>query len=904
MYKKTIQTIIFVLILIMSINLLSKPVTLQMVEDAANLHLQLRDNSSEFDIEKIEQLKADDRETTLAYIVNLKPKGFVVISTDTDIYPVIAYSFISNFVMEYIPDNILYQMVKTDMELRLQAIPQTDGDIIKDNNLLWDKYLNGDISYIRNREFQQWPEPGTTWTTGWVETAWDERNSPYIQFCPMDPETGQRSFAGGVAVAGAQVINYHKYIGNAHFDDTDDYLSTYTNPPILIDDDYYLYDFLSFPQLDSLLDSIRVRYLTNTPLNNEEIAALIFAVGVSVHTQYSDGGSYAYCPVLDGALLNKFDYDAAEYYQSYHPNFYTILIEDMMNARPAVLGLYSATGGHAVVCDGYNTDDYFHINFGWGPGYPDPIEDAWYHLPYGLPAGFYAVTHGVMNIEGGYEIDVDGTVYIDGVSPVGTEITFDGYYDYNTTVSDPSGYYEIPKVMPGTYIASALLMNNGIYYQSKEVVISDSTPSTVNFSNLFYYEKVSGTVSIQDSVSPVGTIIEFDGDYHYSTTVSDPSGYYEIPSVMPGTYTATAALGRMYFQTKEVVLDSINMQVDFELGNYSNQVELHYDSTPSEIFVLPTGYTAKSAVRFTPDELDSYVDDLIAQVKFKAPASSDDCDITIKIWECPLDNLPEDNYLVYEQEIDNFNADEWVIHILDVPIPIMEDTEYWLGYEIHAINTGNIVWIDEGPMVPDKGGWLYISAWMPFTQIGSNDNNFNIRAIILTPGGGTEPRYIPLYEDWNWISFNVHPNDTSLYSVFASVMPDDIYQVKNQLHSATNYSGTWVGDLTDIADGEGYLINMINAAPDFSITGTQIPYTTPIEVGENWNWIGFFGDTTVPLEPALQSITANNEASQIKNQTQSATWYGTWVGDLANMEPGVGYKLNMNVPATLIYGSK
>jgi len=38
------------------------------------------------------------------------------------------------------------------------------------------------------------------------------------------------------------------------------------------------------------------------------------------------------------------------------------------------------TSGHNVVCDGYNSDDYFRLNFGWGGSY-----DGWYSLPEGFP---------------------------------------------------------------------------------------------------------------------------------------------------------------------------------------------------------------------------------------------------------------------------------------------------------------------------------------------------------------------------------------------------------------------------------------------------------------------------------------------------------------------------------------
>ena len=160
---------------------------------------------------------------------------------------------------------------------------------------------------------------------------------------------------------------------------------------------------------------------------------------------------------------------------------------------------------------------------------------------------------------------------------------------------------------------------------------------------------------------------------------------------------------------------------------------------------------------------------------------------------------------------------------------------------------------------------------------------------------------IPLYSEWNWISTYVHPDDTSLDSVFACLMPDAVYQVKSQSQSATNFGGVWIGDLTNISDGEGYLIYMNEQVSDFSIIGTQIPYDTPIDLTAVWNWIAFYPDVAVPIEIALQNITDDENAIQIKNQTQSATWFGQWIGDLNIMEPGISYKLNMNSEDQLIY---
>ena len=159
-----------------------------------------------------------------------------------------------------------------------------------------------------------------------------------------------------------------------------------------------------------------------------------------------------------------------------------------------------------------------------------------------------------------------------------------------------------------------------------------------------------------------------------------------------------------------------------------------------------------------------------------------------------------------------------------------------------------------------------------------------------------------LLENWNWISFNVHPEDTSLDSVFAPLMPDDIFQVMNQTQSATNYSGTWYGSLEEITDGEGYLVKMNNPFNPFILSGMQIESTTPINLNVNWNWIAYYPQYSILIENAMAGIVPN--VFQVMNQTQSATYYdppGEWYGSLEQMEPNIAYKIKMNTADTLIY---
>ncbi len=119
----------------------------------------------------------------------------------------------------------------------------------------------------------------------WVETQWGQEY-PYNILCPLNPYGGRRCIVGLLPLVIAQIINYHKYINDANFDDDDDYYSN----PIYIDDDYEIYDFPSFPELNVYLDQIRDYYSNNNCLTDTLIAALNFACGVSVEHQYVFGG--------------------------------------------------------------------------------------------------------------------------------------------------------------------------------------------------------------------------------------------------------------------------------------------------------------------------------------------------------------------------------------------------------------------------------------------------------------------------------------------------------------------------------------------------------------------------------------------------------------------------------------
>jgi len=109
----------------------------------------------------------------------------------------------------------------------------------------------------------------------------------------------------------------------------------------------------------------------------------------------SEGGSSAYSSSAATALVEHFGYDPdmrCIYRENYTYDQWTETIKNELDAgRPLYYSGVSEDGGHAFVCDGYDSDGLFHFNWGWygnANGYfslssVDPFNDG-----IGSPGGF------------------------------------------------------------------------------------------------------------------------------------------------------------------------------------------------------------------------------------------------------------------------------------------------------------------------------------------------------------------------------------------------------------------------------------------------------------------------------------------------------------------------------------
>ena len=379
-------------------------VTLELASRAAHEHLVCYNQSDTYIWGQVRLMSDPADGSILYYWFELKPSGYIIVSASSVLPPVIAYSFTDTNESDGDATNPLADLLLSDLRSRLDHLDAAPAAVMAQRRAAWARLAAEDSDNTPGVEtdgpdkgpdrFEQWPPPGSTTTGGWVETRWNQ-NSPYNQACPIDPVTGTRSYAGCPAVAMAQILHYHQRLNATTFSDADDYHHVYSGRNFWIDDDYAAHSFLSFPAINTQFDTIFGKYFHGTDLNNANRAALIFACGVAARQVYASTGSgtFGVSQAMDAYM--KFGCDTAELLYQESPGPYERLMQNMIDGYPAHLAIVNTTwtSGHNLVVDGYNTDGYYHLNFGWGGSY-----DGWYLLPSELPYSLTVVEGIIVDI--------------------------------------------------------------------------------------------------------------------------------------------------------------------------------------------------------------------------------------------------------------------------------------------------------------------------------------------------------------------------------------------------------------------------------------------------------------------------------------------------------------------------
>ncbi len=204
-----------------------------------------------------------------------------------------------------------------------------------------------------------------------LTSKWDQ-DDPYNRQTPLNGS--QHCVTGCVATAMAQVMYYwYKKEG---------YEAKLENDiPDYIDDGSYRANLKSPETFDwaNMLDEYHIlneetneEELIGTQTEHDAVAKLMKYVGYSVKMNYdlaAQGGSGAQPQNIAPALTDYFGYKSARHVgacQYSYEDLQTVIYSDLAAGRPVLYGGRALDGAHRFVCDGYDEDDYFHFNWGWG----------------------------------------------------------------------------------------------------------------------------------------------------------------------------------------------------------------------------------------------------------------------------------------------------------------------------------------------------------------------------------------------------------------------------------------------------------------------------------------------------------------------------------------------------------
>lgn len=327
----------------------------------------------------------NEKGESIYHIVYLQPCGFVIVSADDLVEPIIG--FVAEGVFDCSAENPLGALVSSDLNQRVTAVratgslqimagPQERAEI----QHKWQHFISLGSSSTDDVGIAGVASISDVRVSPLLKSRWGQRNvcgsSCYNYYTPEDYP------CGCVATSMAQVMRYHRHpttaIGVREFtiEIEDEPQLAFTRGGDGNGGAYMWTDMVLAPDCSITL------------AQRQAIAALCHDAGLSVEMDYGPDGSSAGMLDTADALRTVFNYSNAV--KGYHDgdnigDGLNGMINPNLDAKlPVLLGIRNEdSDGHAIVVDGYGYEPmarfpllYHHLNMGWNGN-----DDAWYNLP-------------------------------------------------------------------------------------------------------------------------------------------------------------------------------------------------------------------------------------------------------------------------------------------------------------------------------------------------------------------------------------------------------------------------------------------------------------------------------------------------------------------------------------------
>lgn len=282
------------------------------------------------------------------YVFNAGTSGFVMVSGDDIVSPILGYSTSGAFDPDNIPNNAAKWFEGYKSQIRFAIENKLNPTIEISNewkNLIYADYSNNDASVSRGN------------VNPLIQTKWNQ--SPYYNaLCPGG------SVTGCVATAMAQIMKYWNYPSTGS--------------------GFHSYNHQTYGTLSANFGGTAYQWssMPNTvSSSNNAVGTLMYQCGVSVDMNYSPTSSGAYVISSASPIQDCAEYALKTYFgykntlqgikrSNYSQTQWLNLIKTELDVnRPIIYAGFGSGGGHCFVADGYDNNDYIHFNWGWGGFY-------------------------------------------------------------------------------------------------------------------------------------------------------------------------------------------------------------------------------------------------------------------------------------------------------------------------------------------------------------------------------------------------------------------------------------------------------------------------------------------------------------------------------------------------------